>query len=236
MQRVGSVVPQILLDQVRCEPIEPGSDRRVRREDVAGASRRKRRAERDRVGPHQAACAIQDRQCRVSLVEMAHVGLELQGLEKPPPADPQHDFLLQPQLRSTSVKLARDTAASGEIGNVVAVEQVQVQPAHLHLPRAQPEAVARHANLQPQPFAIRCRDGRDGQLTRIIVRIQRLLSALLIDRLAKVALLVQQTNPHDRYAEIARGLELISCHIAQAPCIDRQSLAQHEFHAEVGGQ
>ena len=54
------------------------------------------------------------------------------------------------------------------------------------------------------------------------------------DDLVKIASLIQQAHTEDGDAQVARALELVAGHVAQAPRVDRQGLAQHELHGEVG--
>ena len=74
---------------------------------------------------------------------------------------------------------------------------------------------------------------RDRQLSGVVVRIQSLLGSVLVDHLAKIALLVEQPYAHYRHSQIAGSFELIPGHIAKPSRIDRERFAQHEFHAEI---
>ena len=70
-------------------------------------------------------------------------------------------------------------------------------------------------------------------MSRIVVGEKGLLRTVLVDYLAKIALLIKQTYADHRYPQIASGLELIPGHIAKSSRIDRERFAQHEFHAEI---
>ena len=59
------------------------------------------------------------------------------------------------------------------------------------------------------------------------------MCAVLVDDLAKIALLVEQLHADDRHAQVAGGLELIAGHVPEPVRVDGQRLAQHEFHAEI---
>jgi hypothetical protein len=61
-----------------------------------------------------------------------------------------------------------------------------------------------------------------------------LLRSVLVNYLAKIALLVEQSYANYRHAEITGGFELITGHVAQSARVYRQRLAQHIFHAEIG--
>ena len=121
-----------------------------------------------------------------------------------------------------------------EVGRIVAVQQVQLHPADLGLPDAQPDRVAGQGDLEPQPLAVGLAQGRDGQLARVVVGEQGLLRPVLVDLLAEITLLVEQAHADDRHPQVAAGLELVAGHIAESAGIDGQGLAQHEFQAEIG--
>ena len=86
------------------------------------------------------------------------------------------------------------------------------------------------------PGIIPFRKATECALARIIDGIKRSLPTFRIEILAEVSLTVEQSHSHHRNPEIARCLHLIAGHIAKAARVDRQCFAQHELHAEVGGQ
>ena len=55
-----------------------------------------------------------------------------------------------------------------------------------------------------------------------------------IDHLAEIAFLIQQPDADDRHTEIARRLQIIAREHAEPAGIERQRLAEAEFHAEIG--
>jgi len=73
-------------------------------------------------------------------------------------------------------------------------------------------------------------------LPGLVVRETAPLIAFGIDKLAEVALLIEQADAHDRDSKVVSGLELISGNVAETTRVNRQRLAQAEFHAEVGPQ
>src|SRR5207245_57903 len=54
------------------------------------------------------------------------------------------------------------------------------------------------------------------------------------DRLAEVSLLIQHAAADHWHPEIAGGFELIARDVAETAGVNRQGLAEREFHAEVG--
>jgi hypothetical protein len=59
------------------------------------------------------------------------------------------------------------------------------------------------------------------------------LAAVAVDDLAKIAVLVKQSDADHGNSEIAGRLQLITSHVSEPARIDRKRLTQHEFHAEI---
>ena len=121
----------------------------------------------------------------------------------------------------------------GVIRRVIAVEQVELHASDLNLPGTQPDRVFGQGDLEPQPFAIRFAQRRDRQLSGLVIREERLLRTILVDHLAKIAVLVEQPHADYRHPQVAGGLELIAGYVAQPARVNGQGFAQHEFHAEI---
>jgi hypothetical protein len=122
----------------------------------------------------------------------------------------------------------------GRVGGVVAVQQIEDDPADLRLPGPDPDPSARDRHPEAQQAAVRLADRADRQLVRVVVRVERLLAAVGGDDLAEVALLVEQPHTDHRHAEVARRLEQVAGDVAEPAGVNRQGLAQRELHAEVG--
>ena len=140
--KLGLGVPtEVLLDEGRSKTIEPGGHRRVRGEEVAGP----RDGQRDLEGLtgllHETPGAFQHGEGRMPFIQMAHVRPDAEFAEQTPSADPKDDFLHEPQLRPASVELARNPPVRGHVRRVIAVQQVELRPADLNLPGAQPDRV-----------------------------------------------------------------------------------------------
>ena len=184
---------------------------------------------------HESVRAFQDGERRVPFIQMADLRVDAERAEQPPSADPEEQFLLEAQLRPAAIQLAGDPPMSGGVRRVIAVQQVQLHPADLDLPGAQPDRVTRQRELQPQPLPVGLAQRRDRQLSGIVIWEEGPLVSTLVDDLAKIALLVEQSHADHRHTEIAGGLELITGHITEPARVDGQSFAQHEFHAEIRG-
>ena len=154
--------------------------------------------------------------------------------QQAPAADAEHDLLEQAQLRAAAVELAGDAPQGRRIRGVVRVEQVECGAANLHLPGADPRLIAGQHDLESHPLAVLIAHRRDGQLARIVIRVERHLGSLRIEHLAEVALLVQEPHADHRDTQVARRLELVAGDVPKSPRVDGQRFAEHELHAEIG--
>ena len=170
----------------------------------------------------------------MAFVDVADLRPWMQRLHDPPAADAEQDLLHQPRLGAASVELCRDAAIRRAVQKIVAVQQVELHPPHGRLPHAQMDGAARQPEPYAQPSALFMKDWLDRHHRRVVVRVELLLHALGVDDLAKIALLVQQSDPDNGNVEIAGCLQVIPGQDAQSAGIERQRGAEPEFHAEVG--
>ncbi len=96
---------------------------------------------------HEIACALQHRERRMAFIQMTHIRLNAQGIEHAPSAYAQHQLLHQTQIRLAYIELAGYAAIGRVICRIVTVQQIQLDPAHLHLPCAQPDRVTGQIKL-----------------------------------------------------------------------------------------
>ena len=137
--------PRVVEDEVRVEPVEGRLDGRVRREHVAGPGGSQGRLERQPVPASEARRPRDDGERGVTLVQVAYPRLDPELLEQAVPADPEHQLLQQALLAPRRVQVRRDAAVPGAVERVVAVEEVEADRAHAHLPDAQEERPTRAA-------------------------------------------------------------------------------------------
>ena len=117
------IAAEVLLHQCRSETVKTGGHRvwvvkRFPARVTASAT------SKGWPSPHEAARALQHRECGVASLRWQTSGLMPERAQQPPAADAEHHFLLQPQLRPAAVQLAGDAAMSGEVRRVIAVQQV----------------------------------------------------------------------------------------------------------------
>ena len=218
------IATEVLLDEGRRKTVKAGGHRRVGGEEVA--------CSRDGQGDfeglpglfHETAGAFQHGEGRMPFIQVADFRLDAERGEQPPSANPEEQFLLEAQLRPAAIQLAGNPSMRGEVRRVIAVQQVQLHSADLDLPGAQPDRVTGQRDLQPQPLPVRVAQGCDRQLPGVVIGEEGLLRSVLVNHLAKIALLVEQPHADHRHAQIAGGFELIAGHIAKPARVDRAAL------------
>ena len=139
---------------------------------------------------HETACALQHGERRMAFIQVADFRLDAQRGEQSPSADPEHQFLHEAQLRPAAVKLAgdrRDKAGSSPHRCCPAgiASLCRPEPAR----RAARSGDPGTSSSQPQPLAVRLAQRRDRQLSGIVVGKEACCVAVLVDHLAKIALL-----------------------------------------------
>src|SRR5947207_15719569 len=87
-------------------------------------------------------------------IEMTDFRLDADCGEQPPSADPKDQLLHETQFRRASVKLAGNPSVRRVVRRIVAVPQVKLRSAHLDLPGAQPDRMARQLAQSAHPFPV----------------------------------------------------------------------------------
>ena len=164
------IPPKVLLDEGRIKTVKAGGHRRVGGEEITRSCNRQRHFEGLPGLFHEVAGTFQDGERRVPFIQVTDLRLDPERAEQPPSADPEEQFLLEAQIRPAPVKFAGNPPMNREVRRVIAVQQVKLHPAHLDLPGAQPDRVSRQRDLQPQPLPVRLAQGRDRQLSGIVIR------------------------------------------------------------------
>jgi len=131
------VSAQVLLDESRSETVKTGGDRGVRSKEVACPSDCQCHFEGLTTFFHEASRAFQNCEGGMPLIQVTDFRLNAECAEQPPSADPEEQFLLKAQLRPSAIQLARDRAVYRIVGRIVAVKEVELHSAHLHLPHPQ---------------------------------------------------------------------------------------------------
>ena len=183
---------------------------------------------------HQHAGALQGHKGGVAFVHVAEGRRDAQGGQGAHAADAQDDLLLQAHFRIAAVELVGDVLVVVLIGGDVGVEQIERNAPHLHLPDLRVDVAARKIHADAERLAVRVRLRLHRHVIEIVVGVALLLPAVGVERLAEVALLIQQAHADERDAQIAGRFEMVAGENAQAAGVDRQALGQAELHREIG--
>ncbi len=117
---------------------------------------------------------------------------------------------------------------------MVAVEKVEPVTPGLHFPGAQVDFATGQFDRDTQPFALRIPQGHDRKEGGIVVGIDGDLLAGGVQVLTKIALLVKQSHPDQRNAQITGGLQVVTRKDSEPAGVYREGLAQPELHAHIG--
>ena len=92
-----------MFDERRSETVKAGGHRRVRGEEVARPGDGQRDFKWLPGLLHETAGAFQHREGRMAFIQMADFRLDAERREQSPSADPEQQFLFEPQLRAAAV-------------------------------------------------------------------------------------------------------------------------------------
>ena len=141
-------------------------------------------------------------------------------------ADAEEDLLAQAVLGLAAVEPVGDGAQVGGVLLHVGVEQVERHPSDLGLPHPGHERRAGQVDLDGDPVARRERHG-----VRVEVGVALLLPAVGRQRLAEVAVAVEEADAHQRHAEVAARLEVVAGQHAEAARVLGERLGDAELRA-----
>ena len=99
--------------------------------------------EREPVVGDALADALEAEEAGVALVGVEHLGVDVEGLQRPDAADAEQDLLAQPVLGVAAVEAVGDGAQLGVVAVDVGVEQVQPHPADVGPPDPRRAGAAR---------------------------------------------------------------------------------------------
>ena len=149
-------------------------------------------------------------------------------------ADAEQELLREPHLAAPGVEDVGDRAVGEVVLRHVGVEQEERHAADLRhpdlAPRPRGPAAARDA-ARSRPVVPAA--GRTGRRCEVVLRVDVLLAAVGVDRLAEVAVAVEQADGDERQPEVAGALQVVAGEHAEAAGVERQRLVDAELHREV---
>ena len=231
-QLVACVGAKLSTDEVGPESIEPRLDRRVRGEHVAPSGGRQGFVQSASESLPKLAGAFEGDEGGVSLVQVADLGGQTHGPQKPPAADPERHLLEDSRLLVPAVKLRSDPAVRRRVFRVVGVQKVDGDVPETSAPGAQPNRGPGPRKANAHPLAVRVAHRSDRQRAGVVEREVLALRPASVDDLTEEPLLVQESDADHRHAEIVRGLEVVPRNIPQSTRVERQCLGERELEAE----
>jgi hypothetical protein len=212
-----------------------GDHRRVRGEDALGRHRLERRAERQ---PAREVLAqqLEDQERRVTLVEVPHGRCQSQRAQYAYAADAEDHLLAHARRVIAPIQPMRDVAVGRGVLRAVGIEQVHRRASRLCLPGARHDVAPRDAHAHLEPLTLGGAQRLDRQIARITLTILGMLDAVVVDRLAEVALLVEQAHGEEARVLIGCRLAVVGGQHAESTRVDRKALMKAVLGAEIRGQ
>ena len=121
----------------------------------------------------------------------------------------------------------------GLVFGPIGVEQVHRHPADVHPPRVKPHGAAGEPDAAHQRLTLRIQYRLQGQVAGIQEGVGFLLPVVVVDRLLKVALAVEEADADKAEAEIRGRLGVIAGQRAEAARGNGKRLVKGEFGREI---
>ncbi len=176
----------------------------------------------------------------MALVGVVHLGLRRTGdagvgAQGADAADAEQDLLAQAVLGGAAVEAVGHVAVVVGVALDVGVEEQQRHAADLGDPDLREQVgPVRLRDRDHRTVAVLLAEQRDGQLVGVEDGVLLELPALAGERLLEVAGVVEQADTHERYAEVAGGLEVVAGQDAEPAGVLRQDGSDAELRGEVG--
>ena len=226
-------IAEVTVHEIDIENFISGRNGRVRGENIPGDAGFERFVELQSLFFDQNAHALQRGERRVAFVHVDDFGLASQRAQRPHATDAEQNFLLEAVFVVATVKLVGDGLVFAAVRIDFRVEQIQRNASDLDFPDLRPDFAPRVVHGNQQRLAV-----RPGlQFTRQIVEIVRvqifLLIAFMVQVLAEITVVVEETHGDERDAERGRGLQMIAGEQSQTTGVNREAFVQAEFGAEI---
>jgi hypothetical protein len=130
----------------------------------------------------------------MTLVQVTDLDRGGERLDRPPPCDPEDDFLQNADFSPGVVEFAGDAAVGGAVDRVVGVEQIQCDASDLRLLDAQRKGPPGQVERDAESRSVRALRQLDRHRTAVIERICLMLHPGGVDDLSEISLLIEQTD------------------------------------------
>ncbi len=219
-------------DEFGVEALVAGGDGRVDREDAVGADPLERVVQRHSLG-HERAGALHEQEGGVAFVQVPDRGRDAEGLERANAAGAEHQLLVEAHLAAADIEDVGDRPVRLGVVRYVRIQQEDRNAPCLDQPHRGVEVAPGQLDGDRERLAVLAEHAQDRQLGQVVVGVGMLLMAVGVDRLTKVAVLVQQAHADERHGHVAGGLDVVAGEDAEAAGVDAQALVEAVLGAEV---
>ena len=180
------------------------------------------------------ARALGQEERRVALVEMPDRRRQAECPDRAHAADAEHELLVEPHLAAANVQDVRDRPVRVGVLREIGVEQQDRDPSDLGDPdrdrQVAPGQLDRHGQRQPR----RVLDPSERQARQVVVGVVVLLVAVGVDRLAEVALAIEEADADRRQGHVAGRLHVVAGEHAEPARVDAERFVEPVLGAEIG--
>ncbi len=170
----------------------------------------------------------------MALVEVPDGRGEAERPDRPDAADAQDELLVQAHLAAADVQDVGDRSVLDGVLGDVGVEEEDRHATDLRQPDGDRQHAPGQLQVDCQRQALLILDPRERQAGQVVVGVVVLLVAVRVDRLAEVALAVEQPDTEERQGHVAGRLHVIAGQDPEAARVDPQRLVDAVLGAEVG--
>ncbi len=225
---------KIILHQFPAEPLVPGLNRGMSRKDAAGPNNFRSFVKGQPLLQHETGNSLQQKKCRVSLIDVIDSGFEAQLAQEFHATHPQQDFLFDACPLIRRVKPVRDSTVLNRVSRQIRIQQIQRDAPHLDLPyvriKGAPGQIDGHLGFIPQIIL----NDLQGHVGQVVLGILGDLDSILIDNLMEITVFIVKPHSHQRNVQIACRLEMIAGKGPQTAGIDGNRFMQSVFRGKVG--
>ena len=170
---------------------------------------------------------------RVAFVHVEDFRLDAERAERFHAANAEHHFLAHPHFEIAAVELRGDQTILGVVFRRVGIEQIKADAADLELPDFREHFAVKNADGDEQ-IRIAAAHFADGKMVKILVEVDGLLRAFLVDLLFEISVTIEQADGDKVEIEIAGGFAVIARENAEAAGIIRNRFVKAELSGKIG--
>ena len=171
---------------------------------------------------------------RVALVEMPHRRRQAEGPDRPYAADAKDELLVQAHLEAADIQDVADRPVLDRVLGDVSVEQQDRHAPDLGEPDRDGQVTSGELDRDGQRQAVFVLDSGQRQPRQVVVGVVVLLVAVRIDRLAEIALPIEQSDTQKGQGHVAGRLHVVAGEHTKAAGVDAERLVDPVLGAEIG--